>query len=292
MKILNFGSLNLDYVYQVEHFVRPGETISALSQTINCGGKGLNQSIALSRAGAAVWHGGCVGTGGERLAALLEENGVDTRFLRQTDVLQGNAVIQVDASGENCILLFGGSNQAVTEEQIDNTLAAFGSGDMLVLQNEISGLPHLVAQAATQGLTVVLNPSPFDKAVSTLDLSQVSWLIMNEVEAEGLSGSADPIKAWTVLHGRWPKLRTVITLGSAGSVLCTPDEIIHQRAETVSVVDTTAAGDTFTGYFLACLAKGLPYRVCMETAAKAAAVSVTRKGAAASIPYMAELMER
>lgn len=291
MKILNFGSLNLDYVYQVEHFARPGETISALSQTVNCGGKGLNQSIALARAGAQVWHGGCVGLGGERLAALLKENGVDTRFLRPVDAIQGNAVIQVDRSGENCILLFGGSNRAMTSKQIEETLSAFGPGDMLVLQNEINGLSKLVAQAMQKGMTVVLNPSPFDRAIEELDLSQVSWLIMNEIEAAGLTGIAEPMEAWNLLHRRYPKLCIVITLGRDGSVLFTPDEWIRQEAVPVSAVDTTAAGDTFTGYFLACMAKGLSHRICMETASKAAAVSVTRKGAAASIPYWEEIIE-
>lgn len=291
MRILNFGSLNLDYVYQVEHFVRPGETVSALSQQVNCGGKGLNQSIALARAGAAVWHGGCVGAGGERLSALLEENGVNTRFLRQTDALQGNAVIQVDRNGENCILLFGGSNRTITERQIDETIAEFGPGDLLILQNEINGLPYLVRQAAKKGMAVVLNPSPFDESIRTLELSQVSWLVMNEVETEELTGAGDPMAAWDILHRQYPTLRLVITLGGAGSVLCTPEKIVRQPAQTVAAVDTTGAGDTFTGYFFASLAKGLPYRKCMEVAAKAAAISVTRRGAAASIPYLTELVD-
>lgn len=289
MRILNFGSLNLDYVYQVEHFVRPGETVSALSQQVNCGGKGLNQSIALARAGAAVWHGGCVGAGGGRLSALLEENGVDTCFLRQTDVLQGNAVIQVDRNGENCILLFGGSNHTVTEGQIDETIAEFGLGDLLILQNEINGLPYLVRQAAKKGMAVVLNPSPFDESIRALELSQISWLVMNEVETQELTGTGEPMAAWDILHRQYPTLRLVITLGGAGSVLCTPEEIVRQPAQPVAAVDTTGAGDTFTGYFFASLAKGLPYRQCMEVAAKAAAISVTRPGAAASIPYLTEL---
>lgn len=289
MRILNFGSLNLDYVYQVEHFVRPGETVSALSQQVNCGGKGLNQSIALARAGAAVWHGGCVGAGGEQLSALLKENGVDTSFLRQTDVLQGNAVIQVDRNGENCILLFGGSNQTVTEKQIDESIAAFEPGDLLILQNEINGLPYLVSQAAKKGMTVILNPSPFDESIRALELSQISWLIMNEVETQELTGASEPMAAWDILHGQYPKLRLIITLGRVGSVLCTPEEIVRQPAQTVEAVDTTGAGDTFTGYFFASLAKGLPYRQCMEVASKAAAISVTRRGAAISIPYWAEL---
>ena len=135
MKILNFGSLNLDYVYQVDHFVVPGETISADSMVINAGGKGLNQSVALARAGAPVCHAGCCGTGGEQLAALLKENGIDISCLYPVDTIQGNAFIQVTASGENSIVVFPGSNHCVTPEQIDQTLRRFGEGDYLLLQN-------------------------------------------------------------------------------------------------------------------------------------------------------------
>ena len=135
MRVLNFGSLNLDYVYQVGHFVQPGETLSAVSQTVNPGGKGLNQSIALAKAGAEVCHAGCIGTDGENLRELLKENGVNTEYLREVPALQGNAVIQVNPEGQNCILLFGGSNQCITEEQIDQTIKNFAPGDWLVLQN-------------------------------------------------------------------------------------------------------------------------------------------------------------
>ena len=128
MRVLNFGSLNLDYVYQVEHFVQPGETLSAASQSVNAGGKGLNQSVALAKAGAEVCHAGCIGTGGDLLLDLLNENGVGTEYLRAVPSIQGNAVIQVNPEGQNCILLFGGSNQCITDEQIEQTMKGFASG--------------------------------------------------------------------------------------------------------------------------------------------------------------------
>lgn len=142
MKILNFGSLNLDYIYHVEHFVQPGETLAAREQKMASGGKGLNQSVALAKAGAEVFHAGCIGTGGEPLKTILEENGVHTEYLRKVDELQGNAVIQVDNSGENCILLYGGSNRMISKEQIDETLELFSANDWLVLQNEVSNLEY------------------------------------------------------------------------------------------------------------------------------------------------------
>ena len=183
MKALNFGSLNLDYVYQVEHFVQPGETLSALRQTVKTRDKGLNQSIALAQAETVVYHAGCVGQGGALLRQTLEDSGVNTAYLRETDALQGNAVIQVDRSGQNCILLYGGSNRSLTTEQIQETMAQFSPGDWLVLQNETNLLPELVDAGFARGMQVVLNPSPYNETITKVSLSKVNWLLVNEVEA-------------------------------------------------------------------------------------------------------------
>ena len=289
MRVLNFGSLNLDYVYRVGHFVQPGETLSAASQKVLPGGKGLNQSVALARAGVRVFHAGCLGSGGEMLADLLRKSGADIRFLRCVDELQGNAVIQVDDAGQNCILLFGGSNRCVTKEQAEATLSSFSSGDYLVLQNEINALPLIVDKAYARGMKIVLNPSPCDEQLQAVDFGKLDWLLVNEVEAEQLTGSGQPEEAWKVLHARYPALNLVVTLGSAGSAAFTAKETVRQEAFPVRVLDTTAAGDTVTGYFTAGLMEGRSLRECMRRAAMAAAISVTREGAAPSIPVRAEV---
>lgn len=293
MKVLNIGSLNLDYVYRVDHFVQPGETLSAVSQTVNPGGKGLNQSIALARAGAEVYHAGCIGSGGESLKKLLQENGVDTAYLFPTDELQGNAVIQVVPSGENCILLFGGSNQCITSGQIEKTLEAFSAGDWLILQNEVNDLPMIVEKAYEKGMKIVLNPSPFNEKLSAVDFGKLSWLLVNEVEAGQISGSEDPKEAWEQLHKAYPSLSVLITLGSTGSMayrLKNGDiETASQEAFRVRAVDTTAAGDTFTGFFIEALLEDLPLQECMRRASMASALGVTRPGAAGSIPTREEV---
>jgi len=295
MKVLNFGSLNLDYVYQVDHFVQPGETLSALAQAVNPGGKGLNQSIALARAGAEVYHAGCLGTGGESLGRLLRDSGVDTSFLFPTEELQGNAVIQVAPSGENCILLFGGSNQCISPEQVDRTLASFSAGDYLVLQNEVNNLPLIVDRAYERGMKIVLNPSPFNDKLSAVDFSKLSWLFVNEVEAFQISGSREAEEAWQMLHRTYPRLSVLITLGSAGSVAWRTEngetENAKQDAFRVRAVDTTAAGDTFTGFFIGGLLENRPLQECMRRASMASALSVTRPGAAGSIPDRREVEE-
>ena len=293
VKVLNFGSLNLDYVYEVDHFVRPGETLDSPARSIQCGGKGLNQSIALARAGAAVWHAGCIGEGGEPLKALLEENGVDTSCLTPVDRMQGHAVIQVSPSGENAILLYGGSNRCVTEAQIRETVGRFSEGDWLILQNEINALPTLVEEAAEKGLKIVLNPSPWNSALNRVDFEKLSWLFVNEIEMEQITGEKEPEKAWDKIHRLYPRMSVLITLGGRGSVAFLnaggQTECARQEAIRVHAVDTTAAGDTYTGYFVAGLVSGLSLKESMERAAKAAAVSVTRHGAAPSIPWAGEI---
>ena len=279
MRILNFGSLNVDYVYAVDHFVRAGETLDAASRRVMPGGKGLNQSVALARAGARVCHAGCYGAEGAFLRDLLGENGVDTSLLEPVDGMQGHAVIQVDGNGENCILLFGGSNRMLTEAQIERTLSGFGAEDWLVLQNEVNLLPRIVDAGHARGMRVALNPSPYDAALSDVDFSKLSWLLVNEVEAAQISGCDDPERAWDALHALYPALSVLITLGGRGSVAHRAGdggvETVRQSAFPVRAVDTTAAGDTFTGYFIAALSEGRPLAECMRRASMAAAISVS-----------------
>ena len=293
MKVLNFGSLNLDYVYEVDHFVLPGETLDSSGRSVQCGGKGLNQSVALARAGVTVCHAGCIGEGGERLKAFLEENGVDISCLAPVEKMQGHTVIQVTPSGENAIVLFGGSNRCVTEDQIRETVGRFSEGDWLVLQNEINALPAIVEAAAEKGLTIVLNPSPWNRALDQVDFEKLSWLFVNEIEMEQITGETDPPKAWDIIHRRYPRLSVLLTLGSRGSIAFRIEDgqtqTTRQEAFPVRAVDTTAAGDTYTGYFIAGLVSGLSLQESMKRAAKAAAISVTRHGAAPSIPWAGEI---
>ncbi len=289
MRILNFGSMNLDYVYQVPHFLAPGETMAALNQQVHPGGKGLNQSIAMARAGVRVYHAGVIGQGGEQLAALLEQEGVDTRYLLTRPCLQGNAIIQVTPQGENCILLYGGSNQAVTEAQVSETLRDFGPGDLLVVQNEVSCLPQMIAEAAAHGMQVALNPSPFDQSLRTLPYEKVSWLFINEVEGAQMTGCERPDDILRTLRLCYPGLKIVLTLGGDGALCDTPEGWLHQPIFPVQAVDTTAAGDTFSGYFLAGLVQGMTPEACMRRAAAASAIAVSRPGASGSIPRADEV---
>ena len=214
MNVVNFGSLNIDHVYAVDHFCRAGETIHTKSYTQTAGGKGLNQSIAVSRSGQKVHHAGLLGPEGTRLAELLSGSGVDLRYLKHTDVPQGHAVIQVQPDGQNCIFLYGGSNQAVTPQEIDEVLMQLNAGDYLLLQNEIANLTYLLRAAARRGLRVVLNASPISDELLNADLSGVDWLVVNEIECAAMAGCGDAQAGYETLKQRYPSLGILLTLGS------------------------------------------------------------------------------
>lgn len=291
MKILNFGSCNLDYVYSLDHIVAPGETESSLKMEIFPGGKGLNQSIAAARAGVEVYHAGCVGEDGKLLLEILEQSGVNTRYLQNVSTKNGHAIIQVTKDGENSIVLYAGSNAMITEDLIDKVLADFSAGDILLLQNEINMVPKIAEKAHKKGMYTVLNPSPFNDKIGEIDLNNISCLILNEVEAKGFAGEEETEIILHFFREKYPKLKIMLTLGKNGCVYCDGEQTILHPAFSVKAVDTTAAGDTFTGYFAAGLANKMPMERILKTASAASAISVTRNGAAPSVPVMAEVLE-
>ncbi|MDY4783313.1 ribokinase [Pygmaiobacter massiliensis] len=294
MKILNFGSLNIDNVYQVDHFVRKGETISSKSLTLFSGGKGLNQSVALGRAGAKVWHAGSIGKDGLFLLETLRTAGVNVFCVRVLEEGKtGNAIIQNDAEGDNCILLYGGANQRITREQIDETLSHFSAEDFLVLQNEVNELPYLVQKAHEKGMRIVLNPSPMDEKIFEINLSLVDLFVLNDLEAAELTGGTgtEPATMLALLQRKFPSACFVLTLGPQGAYYADAKQTIWQEIYPAKVVDTTAAGDTFTGYFLAAILEGKSVKASLGLAAKAAAIAVSRPGAAPSIPKLDEVLK-
>ena len=285
--ILNFGSVNIDHVYTVPHFVRPGETLVSERHTIFSGGKGFNQSTALARAGAKVAHAGMIGADGVWLRDSLASDGADVTHLAVRDEPTGHAVIQVDASGQNCIIICGGANRAITASHAEEVLSHFGSGDTLLLQNEISAIPEIMRAAHARGLRIVFNPAPMGPEVSGYPLDLVDLFIVNEIEAAELAGmEADsvPEVILDALRAKFPRAGVVLTLGAAGSVADINGERVAVAAKRVKAVDTTAAGDTYIGYFLASRQRGLSLRDAMEKATEAAAICVMHAGAAPSIP--------
>lgn len=293
MKILNFGSLNIDYVYDVEHFVQKGETISSTDLKVFSGGKGLNQSVAFSKAGADIYHAGMIGTDGTFLKDILKEAGVKVDYVKQSETVRtGNAIIQNDRQGDNCIILYGGANQIISKKFVDEVFREFESGDWLVIQNEMNENPYIVDCAHKKGMKVVLNPSPMNEKIFDINLKYVDCFILNEGEAKELAGNdLQGEELLDELKKKFPHTTIVLTLGELGSIYMDENNTVYQKAYKVKTVDTTAAGDTFTGYFVSGRLQGMPVKQSLELAAKASAITVMRKGAAPSIPWMRDVLK-
>jgi ribokinase len=319
VRILNFGSLNIDHVYSVEHIARPGETLTSSTYQVFAGGKGANQSAALGRAGAPVYHAGLLGSDGAWLIDKLTSSGVDMRFTEEAEEgVTGHAVIQVEENGgQNSIVLYPGCNHAISQARISDVLEEFGEGDILLLQNEISEIPYLIEQGSARDMLVCFNPAPMTPAVLDYPLDQVDLLIVNQTEAAALGASVEaPRESRTELRpappGSAPRARrtqsfsppahdqtsgqyhrpvpVLLTLGEKGAIYRGAGAELTVEAAPATVVDTTGAGDTFIGYFIACVAQGLPAAKALRRAAAAAALSVSRAGAMDSIPLLDEVI--
>ena len=291
MKIWNFGSLNIDNVYRVDSFLRPGETRPCLDFSIFCGGKGLNQSIAAAKAGSVVSHVGVIGEDGEMLLEALTRNGVDTSLIRRAPGRNGHTVIQVDANGQNCILLYGGTNRQLTEDYVDEVLAKTSPDDIILLQNETNLVGEIIDEAWRRGLRVVLNTAPMDSFVPTYDLGKLAWLIVNEIEGAEITGHDSENASGIVesLVARYPGVGILLTLGNRG-VCCHQNGIrLGLGIYEVPVADTTAARDTFTGYFIYGILHGLSLEETLRQVTMASAICVTRPGAADSVPSRIEV---
>lgn len=291
MKILSLGSLNIDFIYNVSHISLEGETISARERERSQGGKGLNQSIALARAGATVYMAGCVGADGEDLLEILRCSGVDTTLIRVCSEPSGHAIIQLSDSGANAIIIYSGANRKITPQMVDDTLSHFVPGDYILLQNEISCVDYAIRSAKKRGVLVAFNPSPISEELLTYPLDMVDVLILNELEGRTLSDSEDAevTEVMIALASRFPRTAIVLTLGEKGALYHDQQIDLFCPAYKVPVVDTTGAGDTFCGYFLACTMKGMDPQKSLETATRASALSIGKKGAAVSIPTLAQV---
>lgn len=256
MKILNFGSLNIDKVYAVEEIVKGGETIDSVSFSESVGGKGLNQSIAVAKAGGNIMHAGCVGKDGEILLQALKDNNVDTSLIKTVETASGQAIIQVDKHGQNCIILFHGANYEVDKAYIDEVMQDFAQDDILILQNEISNIDYIIEVAKAKQMKIYLNPSPINENLNKYNMQAIDGIFVNEHEGAYLADKEKVEDILDSLASKYPELEIILTFGDKGAYYRHKDINIFQPAYKVDAVDTTAAGDTFTGYFIALRQQG------------------------------------
>lgn len=291
MKILSFGSMNVDYVYKVAEFVKPGETKTVTSLQTNAGGKGLNQAIALSKAGLDVYQAGMLGDEGIFLREMLQKYNVDTKMIKTTHDKNGHAIIQVDDSGENCILVYPGTNHSLTKEFIDEVLSQFDKDDVVITQNETNLISYLFDRANAKGMRIAFNPSPFTQEIMNYPLDKVTWLFINETEGASITGAAEPNEIIQSIAHNYPQMKIILTLGAAGSMYYENGKIEKCDAIKVNPVDTTAAGDTFSGYFLRGILAPINGVSALKLATAASSIAIMRQGAAVSIPSFDEVIK-
>lgn len=289
MQIFVIGSLNIDDVYHVPHFVQPGESVKTIDYQIFPGGRGLNQAIAVARARGEAHLGGSLGPDGLWLRELAEKEGIDTSRLHLSESPSGRAIIQVNPAGENSIIVHPGANGEITGEHVASFLTGGGAGDFLLLQNDASGVSEAIRTAKDQGLTVLFNAAPYTEEVKSYPLEMLDYLVVNETEGEALSGSPAPEAMTKRLRELYPKTEIVLTLGEQGCRYLGQELDLTVPAPVVRALDTTAAGDTFIGYFAVGLSQSATVSSALELAVQAASLAVTRPGAATSIPLRSEV---
>lgn len=283
MAIWNLGSINADFVYSVPHIPAPGETLASTGRKVFLGGKGANMSVAAARAAARVNHIGAVGAEGRWIVERLLEYGVDTRHIVETDVETAQAIIAVDAQGENTIILHQGANVAIPLATLEQALTQAETGDTVVFQNETNLQVDAAKLAKQMGLRVAYAAAPFDAVAVQAVLLHLDFLILNEVEAAQLKDATGQGPADLSVQD------VIVTLGANGATWFGNGDPVQVPAHKVTPVDTTGAGDTFTGYVLACLDRGQPMLQALQTASKAAAIMVTRHGTADVIPDLLDV---
>lgn len=291
MKVLCFGSANLDHVYKVDHFTVPGETQGCLEYNIKCGGKGVNQAIAMALAGNDTYFAGIIGSDGGLLKDALVDKGVHIDYMKISNKPTGHAIIEVDQSGQNHILLYGGTNKEIDFEYIDEVLSHFSKGDIVVLQNEINNVPYIIERCYEKEMKIFFNAAPYDIAVKNYPIEKVTWLVVNETEGAALSNEEDYEKIIQTLKQKYPHTHILFTMGKEGSRVLTDKEDIKVEALKVNAVDTTGAGDTYIGYFVRGIVEEMPLLETAQMATKASAIAVTRFGAVDAIPNYEEVFE-
>ena len=287
MKALVFGSYNIDKVYSLPHLPERGEMLACDALETHVGGKGLNQALALKKAGAEVVAAGMVGPDGDYLTGYLAQNGVDTAAVGVCGTPTGHAVIGIDPEGRNQMLIFGGANRAITEAYCDGVLAKHADARLLLTQYETSCVEYMLTRAHERGVLTAVNPSPYVDAVRQLPFDCVDYLILNEDEGRRMTGETKENAILSALS-RMTGAAVILTLGERGSLYFDGARTVKAPAFAVNAIDTTGAGDTFTGYCLHALLSGRPPKEALTLGAAAAALAVTKKGAAETIPDRAE----
>jgi ribokinase len=291
-RIINFGSLIVDYVYTVPRFTRSSESLQANSCTLCIGGKGLNQSIAAARAGALVLHAGFIGDDGAPLKKCLENNGIDTRFIQSIAGPSGHSISQVTPFGERAMLSLHAANHEYTPWYIDSVLAEAQKKDLILIQNETNAIPYIMRQAKAHNLSLIFHVAPSSIQVNDYPLETVSVFILNEKAGQALTGQTTPETISTALRCRFPNAEIILNFGEKGIYYCDPSRSLFFPTPKTTPKDSSATEDTFTGYYIALKREGHPLEECLQLAIYASSLCLSSLGGVSSIPQRHELFNK
>lgn len=285
MTVYNLGSINVDQFWHVPTLPRPGETLVATDLLVGLGGKGLNMSAALARAGGSVLHIGAIGIDGDRVIKKMAKWKLSTKYIERVQHPTGTAFVMIEAAGENMILILSGANMHISNSMIDAALDYAKPTDWLLMQNETNGHRHAIKRARAIGMKIAYAAAPFDADRVKEVLPHIDLLFLNEIEAEQLTHAIG--RAPTTLDVP----HVVMTMGPKGARCFdnTAGTYVDINAPSVTAVDTTGAGDTFTGYAMAALDRGESIEDAAEQAIWAGSLMVTKNGTADAIPSASEV---
>jgi ribokinase len=285
MTIYNLGSINVDHIYKLPHFPASGETVQSFGYSVGLGGKGVNQSVAAVNAGGIVVHIGSIGIESDWILKMLRDLDLTTNHIAVSNKTTGHAVIYLDESAENTIILHAGANYDFQLSNIEKSLCQSQSGDWLLLQNETNLAYETVKYARSRGLKIAYSAAPFDCQKIEELLPYCNLLVLNEVEAQQCKSN---IKNFDTLTDR---MIFVVTRGEAGAKCSINGKVLIFPSPSVTAVDTTGAGDTFLGFLLAAIDNGVELESAMKFSTAAAAIQITRDGAVQAIPLREEVEE-
>lgn len=290
MRVLNYGSMGIEYLYHVDQLGSPYSVVTEREE--NYEGRGLLQSIALSRAGAHIYMAGMVGDmDGMPIIDSCDKNYIDYRYIYKLKAISGHSIVQQDPEGNRSVMHVCGANMMQSRDRINYTLKDFGPEDFLLLQNEINLLDVLIEKGAERGMKIVLNPAPYTDAIAKCDLSKVNYFIMNLEDAQKLTGQETPEEIMAYMKETYPQSVTVLRRGADGLDYQGPEGLFHQRGYyPKQIVDPRSAENTFVAYFIEGLIQNQSMERRLEVIARAEAFTVSHKGESQSIPSAVEVM--
>lgn len=291
MKVLNFGSMHLDHVYRISKLLKSGDSAFTKSLETLPGGKGVNQSIAIKRAGVDVIHAGNIGNDGELIYYTLLKEGINVDYVKRSNEVCGHAIIHRSDEKEHTIVVHSGASKMITMDYIDEVFRDFEKEDILLVQGELNHTDYIIKSAVEKGMKCFFYPAPFLEEFKAYDLSEIETLIIHENDICTLTGIEEEEKAVAYYLKKNNSNLLVISMNKG---LLYYDKKRKETKHTNITMDShcrTYASDVLIGYFIAGIVQNLPIKEILEKAASAKKIAMKDKNILFTIPYIHDVIE-